>query len=320
MEISSSPDVDNLPASNISGLISDIQNFVVHDGPGLRVIVFLKGCSLTCRWCQNPECINFFPEVAFHWQNCLGCMKCSEICPIPGAIIEGEKQRIDRNKCTRCMRCVDVCPGRALQKVGELISAEKLLDKILRYRPFFDRSGKGGVTLSGGEPLFQPKFSLTFLRLCHENGVNTAVETSGFAQYKIFLKVVKSVDLILYDIKHMDDVAHKVGTGRSNKLILNNLSRFCQDTDTEVVVRIPLIPGYNDDYENIRKTAEFVASLKRIKQLDLLPFNQLASAKYAAMGIYWQYKNTKQQPKKQLAKLQNIVEACGLETNIGGLW
>ena len=307
--------------TDVKGLITNVLDFAVHDGPGLRVLVFLKGCPLSCGWCQNPESLApHYPEIEYHSLLCQECLRCMEACPIPGAITHDKEQRIDRDKCIRCMRCVDVCLGRALGTVGVWISVEELLQKILRYKPFFDRSDRGGVTLSGGEPLFQPEFSLILLNSCRELGIHTAIETCGFAPYEILKEIGQASDLVLYDIKHMDDAAHIRGTGMSNRLILDNFEKFCREGDTEVAVRIPLISGFNDDDENIRRTAEFVSSLKKIKRLDILPFNELASAKYKAMGAEWEYAETRQQSEEQVAELKEIVEAYGLETTIGGLW
>ena len=302
------------------GWVTNLQDFVVHDGPGLRVLVFFKGCPLRCRWCQNPESLVPVPEIEFHTSLCLGCLKCLEVCPIPGAIVEDKEQRIDRSKCISCMACVDACLGTALRKVGEWMSVEQVLQRIVRYKPFFDHSDRGGVTLSGGEPAFQPEFALGLLKSCREMGIHTAVETCGYTNYETLKRIVQNVDLLIYDIKHMDEASHIVGTGRSNRLILENLRRLCKEVATEIAVHIPLIPGFNDDDENIIKTAEFVNLLKKIKHVDLLPFNYLASGKYKAMGLDWEYAETRQQSPERLAGLQELVQSHGLEVTIGGLW
>jgi len=307
---------------DIVGLITDVQDFAVHDGPGLRVLVFLKGCPLSCDWCQNPESINPLPdeEISFHVSDCLSCLRCLEVCPVPGAITEDKDRRIDRSRCTRCMRCVDTCLGRALRKVGKLISVEELLEKIVRYKPFFDGSDRGGVTLSGGEPTFQPKFALQILNSCRELGIHTAVETCGYTTYEILKTIAENSDLVLYDIKCMDEAKHTKHTGKSNSLILKNLKRLCKEVNTEIVIRIPLISGFNDDDENVRESAGYVSMLGKVQRLDLLPFNALASAKYKALGKEWKYENMSQQSDERLARLRQIVETYGLETTIGGLW
>ncbi len=218
------------------------------------------------------------------------------------------------------MACVEVCLGKALQKVGEQISGEQLLKKIIPYKPFFDHSDRGGVTLSGGEPTFQPEFTLKFLKSCREMGIHTAMETCGYVNYKTLKRIVEQVDVLIYDIKHMDELNHITGTGRSNRLILNNLRRLCKEDRKEIVVHVPLVHGFNDDVENIKKTAKFVRLLKTIKHVDLLPFNDLATEKYRVMGLDWEYAEVRRQPSEQLAKLKEIVESHGLEVTIGGLW
>lgn len=303
-----------------AGWVTNLQDFVVHDGPGLRVLVFLKGCPLRCRWCQNPESLAPLPEIEFHTSLCLGCLRCAEVCPIPGAIIEDKERRIDRSKCIACMACIDTCLGTALRRVGEWMSVEQVMQKIARYKPFFDHSDRGGVTLSGGEPTFQPEFALRLLKSCREMGIHTVMETCGYTNYETLKRIAQNVDLLIYDIKHMDEASHIAGTGVSNSLILENLERLCKEVNTEIVVHIPLITGFDDDDENIIKTAEFVSSLKKIKHVDLLPFNELPSGKYKAMGLDWEYAETRRQSPEQLTRLQDIVQSYGLEVNIGGLW
>lgn len=305
------------------GWITNLQDFVVHDGPGLRVLVFLKGCPLRCRWCQNPEGLAPLPEIEYRASLCLGCLRCLEVCPIPGAIVEDKERRIDRSKCIECMACVDACLGTALRRVGEWVSVEQLLQRIERYKPFFDSSDRGGVTLSGGDPAFQPEFVLRLLNSCREIGIHTAMETCGHANYETLKRLAQNLDLLIYDIKHMDEATHVIGTGISNRLILENLKRLCKDLeikDLEIVVHVPLITGFNDDDENIIKSAEFVSSLKKIKHVDLLPFNELPSGKYKAMGLNWEYVEVRQQSSERLAQVKNIVESYGLEVSIGGLW
>ena len=303
-----------------AGWVTNLQDFVVHDGPGLRVLVFLKGCPLRCRWCQNPESLAPFPEIEFHASLCLGCLRCAEVCPIPGAIIEDKERRIDRCKCISCMACVAACLGTALRRVGEWMSVEQVLQRIVRYKPFFDHSDRGGVTLSGGEPTFQPEFALRLLKSCQEMGIHTAVETCGYTNYETLKRIAQNVDLLTYDIKHMDEASHIMGTGRPNCLILENLRRLCKEADTEIVVHVPLITGFNDDDENVTKTAEFVGSLKKIRHVDLLPFNKLPSGKYKAMGLNWEYAEARRQSPERLTRLQKIVQSYGLDANIGGLW
>lgn len=303
----------------IKGLICNIQDYSVHDGCGLRSIVFLKGCPLRCAWCQNPECINSKPEVIFRPQLCIDCKKCFEVCP-EDALLDTLDSRIDRNKCTGCLKCVEVCPSAALKKVGTVMTSEEVIKEILQYKAFYDASENGGVTFSGGEPLFQVEFIKDLLKKCKSYGLHVAMETCLYADTEIIMDIISYLDLLLCDIKHMDEAKHKEGTGVSNRLILDNLKKICQQENRpECVIRIPLIPGYNDDEENIEKTAVFVKSLG-IKQIDLLPFNDLAGAKYRELNQNWPYADTKQQPPEVLDKLAKIIEKQGLTVTIGGLW
>lgn len=306
---------------NIKGLISSIQDYSVHDGSGLRSIVFLKGCKLACAWCQNPESIRSFPEVAFHSKLCVGCGKCKDICPQDAIDLSSENYRIDKEKCSRCMLCVDVCPVSALVQVGTLMTVKQVIQKVTRYTPFYVNSDNGGVTVSGGDPLSQVEFTGEFLRCCREEGIHTAIETSGYGEYSDLVSLGRNLDLLLFDIKHMHSEVHRRGTGKGNDRILENLGKICQDMPhLKKVIRVPLIPGYNDDAANIMKTAQFVQRLG-IGQIDLLPFNELPSVKYTMMGeAEWVYKSVKRQAEKTLRALEAIIISEGLEVTIGGLW
>lgn len=305
---------------NLKGLVTNIQDFSVHDGSGIRVIVFLKGCSMKCFWCQNPESIDPRPEVAFRPRLCINCNICQEVCP-ENAIISNEKGKIDRNKCNLCLKCADACPTTALLRIGEWMSVKEVLNKIRSYSAFFEASKDGGVTLSGGDPLYQWEFSYELIKAFRKNHIHVAIETAGYANYTILKKVVDNIDLLLYDIKHMDSQQHKAGTGVPNEIILSNLKRITTEKkNLHCVIRIPLIPGFNDDEENILKTAEFIKSLG-IKQIDLLPFNELPSAKYREMGGgEWVCLKFKRQTEKKLEKLEKLVKSKGLRVTIGGLW
>jgi len=218
------------------------------------------------------------------------------------------------------MRCVDVCLGTAISRVGEWISVEQAVEMIVRYRPFFSGSDHGGVTLSGGDPIFQPQFTLALLNSLRKRGIHTAIETCGFGSYESVRRLAEATDLVIYDTKHVDESSHLMGAGVSNKLILNNLMRLCKEVNTEIVIHVPLICGFNDNDEDIRKIAEFVSSLKKIKHIDLLPFNYLASGKYRSMGLQWEYAGAKRQSDKRLTELKDIVQSYGLEAIIDGLW
>ncbi|MBC2724169.1 MAG: glycyl-radical enzyme activating protein [Desulfosporosinus sp.] len=302
-------------------IIKVIDEYAVHDGPGARALVFLKGCNLHCKWCQNPELIKFKPEIWFHKALCKGCGKCQDVCPVNAINLEEDIKRIDKEKClgVDCSKCVEVCPSNALQVVGYEITAEELWRQLAKYKCFYQGSG-GGITLSGGDPLHLPDFSAEVLGLCQKDNINTAIETSLYGSYKNLWKIAKYCDLILTDIKHMDSEKHKEGTGVSNELILENFKKLNKNFKGEIVVRVPLIPGYNDDEENIRKTAEFLAPLERIKGIDLLPFNVFPIAKFKALGIDWVYKGVQKQSDKHLSRLYEIVKSYKAHCTVGGMW
>jgi len=304
----------------LKGLIATVQDYSVHDGSGLRSIVFLKGCSLRCTWCQNPESLNVYPEVAFHERLCVACDRCKEICP-EDAIIAAEKGRIDRTRCTNCMKCAKVCPVSALARVGRWRTVDQVLEKVRRYVAFYRRSEGGGITVSGGDCITQPEFTAELVRRCQAEGLNTCIETSGYGPYDKLKEIANHLDLLLYDIKHMDDDFHKKGTKIGNKLILANLTQLCREMpDLKKVIRIPLVPGYNDDGETVTRIAEFVRTLG-IQQIDLLPFNILASAKYKMMGLEpWVHAGINQQSNEELTRLVEIVKKVGLQFTVGGLW
>ena len=304
----------------LKGLIATIQDYSVHDGNGLRSIVFLKGCSLRCAWCQNPESLNVYPEVAFHERLCVACGRCKEVCP-EDAIIAAEKGRIDRTRCTHCLKCAKVCPVSALARVGRWRTVDQVLEKVRRYVAFYRRSEGGGITVSGGDPMTQPEFTAELVRRCQAEGLNTCIETSGYGPYDKLKEIANHLDLLLYDIKHVDEGLHKKATKVGNKPILANLTRLSREMpDLKKVIRIPLIPGYNDDVESVARTAEFVKSLG-IRQIDLLPFNILSSAKYKMMGLEpWVYAGVNQQSNEELTRLVEIVKKAGLQSTVGGLW
>jgi pyruvate formate lyase activating enzyme len=311
---------ENVEPEELKGLVTSIQDYSVHDGNGLRSIVFLKGCPLRCKWCQNPESLHMYPEVAFHERLCVECDHCKEVCP-ENAIIDKEKGRIDHTRCTNCMECVKVCLSGALTRVGRWQTVQQVLEKVRRYVPFYKRSQNGGITVSGGDPLMQPEFTAELVRRCQAEGIHTSMETCGHGPYDRLKKIVDHLDLLLYDIKHVDDDLHKEGTKVGNEIIMANLIQLCRELpDLKKVIRIPLVPGYNDDAETVARIAQFVRTLN-IKQIDLLPFNILSSAKYKMMGMGpWIYSGIKQQSNGKLDKLVQIVKKASLQFTVGGLW
>ena len=263
-------------ASNHKGVIFNIQRFSIHDGPGIRTTVFMKGCPLECRWCSNPESICPSPEIMVHDIRCIRCGKCKEACP-EGAIIAIEgKERIDLDKCTHCMECVKVCCSKTLERVGRYVSVDEVVKEVEKDSLFYQNSG-GGATLSGGEPLFQWGFTKNLLQKCKERGFHTTLDTTGFASWEVMEEVLEYVDLVLYDIKHMDDHLHIDCTGVSNTQILENIERTASMVRTWL--RFPVIQGFNDSPENIEGVASIALKLG-IEKVSLLPYHEWGRSKY----------------------------------------
>jgi pyruvate formate lyase activating enzyme len=265
-----------------SGIIFDIKRLSVDDGPGFRTVVFLKGCPLNCIWCHSPESIKTKPELVIYESRCIGCSRCAEICP--NGVIQvtsGGERRIQRDLCAACGLCTRSCYAGALEIKGHRIGADDLHRKIEKDRVFYEVSG-GGVTFSGGEPLAQPKFLLDLLRRCKAGGIHTAVDTSGYASQKFVLSVIPYVDTFLFDLKCMDDAKHRELTGVSNSIILRNLRIIAQE-GKDVIISVPVIPGYNTSLENVAQTMWLMKKLG-LKTMRLLSANRFAGSKYKWLG------------------------------------
>jgi pyruvate formate lyase activating enzyme len=250
----------------VKGIIFNIEEFAVHDGPGIRKLVFFKGCPLNCMWCHNPEGISFKKELMIRYDSCISCGKCTNVC--------------FNDDCITCGNCVDACPLRLRKVCGQEIEAKELAKKLLKGKEILTNSG-GGITISGGEPLAQPDF--LFELISELKPVNITVETSGYARKEIFQKLVSEINLVLMDVKHTDPKIHKKYTGKDNRLILENLQFLCQ-SETDFYVRIPLIPGVNDTRLNMEQTARLICNAKHLIRVELLPYHLTAGAKYAMLG------------------------------------
>ena len=265
----------------MEGIVFNIQKMSIHDGPGIRSTVFLKGCPLRCLWCSNPESQRMELEIASFVNRCMKCGYCAEVCP-KQIIEKGNTYSIvDRSRCDQCLICVKECCTNAKQLIGQSYSAEELYQEIVKDKTFYDSSG-GGVTFSGGEPFMQADFLIEMLKRCKSGGIHTAIETTGMADTRKLLEALEYSDLIFFDVKHMDDREHKKLTGVSNQAILDNLAALSK-RHSNIIVRIPVIPGLNDSAENIRKTADYTAELS-ISALELLQYHNLGESKYAQLG------------------------------------
>ena len=300
------------------GLVFDIDRFATHDGPGIRMTVFLKGCPLSCAWCHSPESQNQRPELVYFADKCIGCWSCITACP-EQALSPHRSQgkiEIDKTRCTHCGVCTEACCTNALQQMGRWMTVQELIALGLRDKIFYDLSC-GGVTLTGGEITLQHEFSINFTRAARKQEIHTAIETSGYSPWEVLREIACDADLILYDLKVMDPKMHRRYIGTDNHLILENLERLKKSFPQKTIqVRIPLIPGVSDSEENVRETAKFMKKLG-LFHLALLPYNESASAKYQWLGRAYSLHTLKTQSPVKLDELKEVASALGLKVETG---
>ena len=282
-------------ALSTTGLVSNIQKYTIHDGPGIRTEVFFTGCTMRCIWCSNPETIEYTRRLGAYPAKCITrekCGLCLKVCPNPEAHImydaAGKLLHVKQsNECDGCFKCAEVCPPRAIRAWGQEYTVAQLMEIIEKDRSYYERTG-GGVTLSGGEVMVQAEFAAELLSACREAGINTCVETALNVPWSYAERVFKLSDVIITDIKHMDTERHREITGVGNELVLENLrktAQLCADDGVAIVLRTPIVPGYNADEENIRATGAFLASLPcKIAAYQLLPYRKMGTEKYDSLG------------------------------------
>ena len=265
----------------MNGRLLDIKRLAVHDGPGIRTTIFLKGCSLRCRWCHNPESVSPGPEVGFLKNKCTGCGKCAEVCPTGAHVLQNGTHTFNRELCTACGKCVEACLPDALEYYGIELSVEEAAAAVLEDKTFYVQSD-GGCTISGGEPLLQADFCAEVFKRLRKNEIHCAIDTSGAVKWESFETVLPYTDMFLYDVKHTDDKLHREHVGSSNRQILNNLKRL-SECDVPIEIRIPMIPGFNADEESIAAIGKLLGGLRNITGVRLLPYH-LAHSKYMNVG------------------------------------
>lgn len=301
----------------VKGLVYNLERFAVHDGPGIRTLVHMKGCPLRCVWCSSPQSHKKAPEVLHLELHCKKCGLCARTCPVEAIVFnEEDGPRIARELCDSCGQCVETCPSQAMELVGESVTVEELYREVAKDSPFYRRS-KGGVTVGGGELTMQREFVTEFLKKCKQHYIHTAIESCGHVKWEYLEQILEHVDLAYFDVKHMDAFVHRELTGVSNERILENVKRAA--AMRPVIIRIPTVPGYNDSDENIEATARFAAGLgENLERIELLPYHKFGTQTYSRLGREYELESVEPPSDAHMERLKEIVEACGIAAQIGG--
>jgi len=298
-----------------TGIVFDIKQFSIHDGPGIRTTVFLKGCPLSCWWCHNPEGQAKHPELILRPERCIHCGACLDVCDRDAILVDESNPSTDRERCNACGACAEVCYAEAREIVGREMSVTDVMDEIELDAAFYDQSG-GGVTFSGGEPLVQPTFLRELLRACKEAGLHTALDTCGFAPWRVLEDIREDVDLFLYDLKLMDDARHRAFTGVSNGPVLQNLWKL-SERGHRIIIRVPIVPGMNDDEENWRQLGAFAADLPSLERVDLLPYHRIGRDKYHRLGKLCPMPETDPPAEERVREIAERMRQRGLAASCG---
>lgn len=310
-----------------SGMVFHIQRFSLHDGPGIRTTVFLKGCALECFWCHNPEGRHAYPEVRYFPERCIACGSCVSACPHSAHVLEGGVHTFLRERCEGTGACVETCFAEALQMNGRLMSVAEVISEVIADRPFYESSG-GGVTLSGGEPTLDSPFTLAILKGCKDRGLHTAIETCGECPWGSLDPLLGATDLVMMDIKAMSDERHRNATGKGNSRILAN-ARLLALSGAPIVFRTPVVPGVNDSKEEIGRIASFIRELAGIRKsaegngavpreirYELLRFHNLASDKYRSLGRKYRAASLDPLPDEEMLGLLDAAQREGIDARI----
>jgi len=296
------------------GLIFNIQRFSIHDGPGIRTTVFMKGCPLKCLWCSNPESQDFSANLIVRDINCKGCGECIKVCP-EGAITitEEDGRKIDWDRCNHCLKCADACIYNSLNVCGRYMEIKEVLDEVMSDKDFYRNSG-GGITVSGGEPLSQVGFVAKLLEASKREGLHTVLDTSGFAPWEKMEEVLRFVDLVLFDIKHLDSSEHKRMTGFENKLILENLKKVSKKKDTWL--RLPIIADFDDSEEYIRRII-LLGKDFGVQKISLLPYHEGGRSKSEQIGRPYPIPKAEAPSDEHVQYLKELIEKEGIKASIG---
>jgi pyruvate formate lyase activating enzyme len=299
--------------------IFDIQRYSIHDGEGIRTLFFLKGCPLSCIWCSNPESQQISPELVCYQEKCINCNNCIKNCSTGAIARINNRITVDKKLCSLCRICVEYCYADALKMFGRSIDANEIMKEIEKDIPFYKNSN-GGVTFSGGEPLTYDGFINAVAKKCHKLDIPIAIETCGHIQQKNLSCIIDNdnINTIMFDIKHMNPVVHQKLCGHSNDLILNNLKHLTENGIQDIIVRIPIIPNFNDSIENISMTAEFIKGLNKIKRIDILPYHNFGMNKYHRLGLKYSLKETTVPDDAYMEKIKIIFEEHDINIQIGG--
>lgn len=315
-----STDMDFPGGEEPSGMVLSIQRMSTDDGPGLRTTVFLKGCSLACRWCHNPESMAFGPQLVWNDWRCIHCDACADVCRRDALRVSETSVEVGA-ACDGCGDCAEACPSGALERLGRISSVSEVFDEVVKDRAFYEESG-GGITVSGGEPTLQTRFVETLLERCRAAGLHTAVDTAGMCSPSALRSALRHADLVLYDLKEMDEQRHLRFTGKSNDRILRNL-RDLADTiragrgKPELWVRTPLIPGATATVENVMHIGAFLAELGAlVTRWELCAFNNLAGDKYRRLGLRWDFADTPLLAHERLCALEQVARRSGVDPRI----
>jgi pyruvate formate lyase activating enzyme len=299
------------------GLIFDIKRYAINDGPGIRLVIFFKGCNLNCKWCHNPESISRNAEKMYSPAKCILCSTCVEVCSENALNLGIDGITMDTVLCNLCGKCADACPSKAIEMSGKAMSVSEIMDIIEKEKIFFDQSG-GGVTFSGGEPLVHPEILIELLDECSKRGIHRTVDTAGHVSTETLLEIAKRTDLFLYDLKMMDSGLHKQWTGAGNEKILHNL-KVLAETEANIIIRIPMISGINDTVENIRMTAGFLSTLAGgKKEINLLPYHKIARTKYMKLGRQDAFELFSGPDDETMKKVIEIFSEYGIKASTGG--